>query len=63
MVCTTDIVGDIVSDVADVCSEREAEVALRDMVAHVLRAVMRHGEGLDSKACYGEGLIDLDLTA
>ena len=63
MVCTADVVGDIVSDVTDVGSEREAEVALRDVVAHVLRAVVRDGEGLDSEACYGEGLVDLDLTA
>ena len=63
MVCTADVVGDIVSDVTDVGSEREAEVALRDVVAHVLRAVVRDGEGLDSEACYGEGFVDLDLTA
>ncbi len=56
-------VGHVTDDIADVSSEREAEVTLRNVVAHVLRAVMRHGEGLDREACYGEGLVDLDLTA
>ena len=63
VVSSPDIVGDVVRDVPDIGSKREAEVPLSNMVAHILCTVVWHREGLDGKACHREWLVNLDVTA
>ena len=60
--------GDVALDdrggVAYVGSESEAEVlAAGDVIAYVLRAIVRHGEGLDGEARQLQRLVDGELAA
>ena len=58
MIGTTYVVLDDIGDVPHIRGERELEVPLSDMVADILSAVVRYGEGFDGEARQREGLTD-----
>ena len=49
---------DDIGDVPHIRGKRELEVPLSDMVADILSAVVRYGEGFDGEARQREGLTD-----